>query len=100
MGTGPVSGISGLLVSSQIKQGRRWEVEAVRTGLIPHPSALHSLLGKTHGIRDQGELKDRWSHQTDSVLQGNKDIRLQILVLTSHRPITLLRRILSEHSHV
>lgn len=51
MGTGPVSGISGLLVSSQIKQGRHWEVEAVRTGLIPHPSALHSLLGKTHGIR-------------------------------------------------
>lgn len=51
MGTGPVSGISGLLVSSQIKQGRHWEVEAVRTGLIPHPLALHSLLGKTHGIR-------------------------------------------------
>lgn len=95
MGTGPVSGISGLLVSSQIKQGRHWEVEAVRTGLIPHPSALSSA--QPAGIRDQGELKDRWSH---SGLQGNKDIRLQILVLTSHRPITLLRRILSEHSHV
>lgn len=42
MGAGPVSGISGLLVSPQIKQRRRWEVEAVSTGLIPHPSALSS----------------------------------------------------------